>query len=295
MPSIDEGYEHITEQLIRNSRSPRDIAPENVFQPANKANRPLINQILTDLLLDGSRLLGYENLRELHRRSQEGRSCLILMEHYSNFDIPALYYFLEAQGDDGSHIADAIVSMAGMKLNVESDFIRAFTEAYTRIVIYPSRSLTTISDPDKRAAEGRRAKQINNAALHHMVRLKHEGHLILVFPTGTRYRPSNPETGKVLPVVDSYIKSFDNMVMIGIAGNILRVAEEGEMTSDRVARDVMVYNVGDVIDCRSFRDEIRSAERTGAAAKAAVASVVQERLKSLHDDADAIRLKHLHE
>ncbi|MFP4484310.1 MAG: 1-acyl-sn-glycerol-3-phosphate acyltransferase [Spirochaetaceae bacterium] len=293
MSSIDEGYEHITEQLIRNSRSPREISPKNVFQPANKANRPLINQILKDLLLEGSHLRGYEHLQELYRRCRAGDSCLILMEHYSNFDIPGLYYFLEAQGDEGSVVADAIVSMAGMKLNVESDFIRAFTEAYSRIVIYPSRSLESVSDPDHRVTEERRAKQINNAALHHMVRLKHEGHLILVFPTGTRYRPAQPETGRVLPVVDSYIKSFDNMVMIGIAGNILRVAEEGVMTSDRVARDVVVYNVGEVVDCRSFRDEIRSAEKTGAAAKAAVASVVQERLKRLHDDADAIRRQYL--
>ena len=122
-----------------------------------------------------------------------------------------------------------------------------------------------------------------------MVRLKHQGHLILVFPTGTRYRPSNPDTARVLTTVDSYIKSFDYMILIGIAGNVLHVAEGGEMTQDRVVQDVVVYHTGDIIDCRSFRDEIRGHESTGAAAKQAVATEVQERLRRLHRKAEEER------
>lgn len=293
MSSIGEGYRHITEQLIQNSRSPREITPDNVFQPANRTNRPLINQIITDLILDGSRLEGYEHLHRLYEHARAGSSTLILMEHYSNFDIPGLYYFLETHGDEGSRVANAITSMAGMKLNVESDFIRAFTEAYTRLVIYPARGRESIPDPQERAEEQRRAKEINHAALRHMVRLKHEGSMILVFPTGTRYRASNPDTGRVLPSVDSYIKSFDYMVMIGIAGNVLHVAEDGGMTEDRIQRDVVVYSAGEVIECRPWRDAIRSRELTGPEARQAVAEAVQERLRIRHEHADAIRSRNL--
>ncbi|NBC28889.1 MAG: 1-acyl-sn-glycerol-3-phosphate acyltransferase [Spirochaetes bacterium] len=289
MPSISEGFEQITTQLIKNSRSPREITPENVYQPANMTNRPLIDKIIEKLVLDGSGIVGYEKLKELHDRSQRGASCLVLMEHYSNFDIPGLYYFLESHGTEGAAVANSITSMAGMKLNMESDFIRAFTEAYSRLVIYPSRSLESISDPDERARESRRAKEINNAALRQMVRLKHDGHLILVFPTGTRYRPSNPDTARVLTTVDSYIKSFDYMILIGIAGNVLQVAEGGEMTQDRIVQDAVVYHTGDIIDCRSLRDEIRGHESTGAAAKQAVATEVQERLGLLHRKAEEVR------
>jgi glycerol-3-phosphate O-acyltransferase len=293
MTSISEGFEEITNQLIKNSRSPREITPENVYQPANMTNRPLIDKIIEKLLLEGSGIIGYEKLKELHDRSRQGASCLVLMEHYSNFDIPGLYYFLESHGTEGAAVANSIVSMAGMKLNVESDFIRAFTEAYSRLVIYPSRSLEAISDPDQRAQESHRAKEINNAALRQMIRLKHDGHLILVFPTGTRYRPSNPDTARVLTTVDSYIKSFDYMILIGIAGNVLHVAEGGEMTQDKVVQDVVLYHTGDIIECRSFRDQIRGKETTGAAAKQAVASAVQDRLAALHRKAEEEREKRL--
>jgi len=312
MRSIGEDYRDITAQLIKNSRSPREITPENVYQAANTANRPLINRIIDDLLLEGSQLRGYEHLEDLYERSQAGSSCLILMEHYSNFDIPGLYYFLETRGVEesqgkadpqgnaaraeaynGNDVARAIVSMAGMKLNVDSDFIRAFTEAYSRIVIYPSRSLDSIQDPHEQQSEARRAKAINNAGLRHMVRMKHEGHLILVFPTGTRYRPSNPDTGRVLPSVDAYLKSFDYMVFVGIAGNVLHVAEEGGMTEDKVVRDLVVYTVSEVEECRPFRERIRSQELTGAAAKTAVAEHVQQRLKDLHGKAEELRAGYL--
>jgi glycerol-3-phosphate O-acyltransferase len=306
MPSIGEDYRDITTQLIKNSRSPREVTPDNVYQPANTANRPLISRIIEDLLLEGSGMAGYEHLKELYERSQAGSSCLILMEHYSNFDIPGFYYFLEGHGEEaaspekhaeeaseGSRVANAIVSMAGMKLNVESDFIRAFTEAYTRIVIYPARSLEAVSDPETQRVEARRSKAINSAALRHMVRMKHDGHMILVFPTGTRYRPSKPDTARVLPSVDSYLKSFDYMVFVGIAGNVLHVAEEGGMTADRVVRDVVVYTVSPVEACRPFRDRIRSQEQTGAEAKEAVADGVQQRLRELHAQAEELRAARL--
>ena len=38
--------------------------------------------------------------------------------------------------------------MSGMKLNEENPYVSAFAEAYSRIIIYPSRSLAAIKDPE---------------------------------------------------------------------------------------------------------------------------------------------------
>ncbi|MFW5745860.1 MAG: 1-acyl-sn-glycerol-3-phosphate acyltransferase, partial [Spirochaetota bacterium] len=90
--------------MREHSRQPRTITPDNVYQEANEANRKLIHEILDTLVLPGSGILQQEHMIELSERSQNGASCLILMEHYSNFDIPALYYLLERAGL--KHIAD---------------------------------------------------------------------------------------------------------------------------------------------------------------------------------------------
>jgi len=294
MVSIKERYYHIATQMVKNSRHAEKITEESTYQESIPENRVLINQILDDLVLPESSLAHGENLKELYDRAQAGESALILMEHYSNFDIPCLYYFLERQGEPGQAIADSIVSMAGMKLNEESSFVRAFSEGYTRIVIYPSRSLDRITDPDKAAGEQQRARVINLSALREMVRQKHEGRLILVFPSGTRYRPGEPDTKRVLKTVDSYIKSFDNMVLIGITGNVLLVNPSGDMTSDYVQEDVVSYAVSPVFRCDHFRDKVRTSAAPEIEAREAVARAVEAELEKMHNEAERHRQDGLH-
>ena len=61
---------------------------------------------MEDLLLPGSRIIGKENLLALHQLAQRKKHCLILMEHYSNFDIPCFYELLERSGDAYREVAD---------------------------------------------------------------------------------------------------------------------------------------------------------------------------------------------
>ena len=184
--------------------------------------------------------------------------------------------------------------MAGFKLNEESAFARAFTEAFSRIVIYPPRSLNHLRLSTDQAAmdEIKRARAINMAALHHMVRQKHAGHIILVFPSGTRYRPGDEDTRRGLREMDSYIKSFDNLLLVGIAGNTLPINIEGaQMGDDAPIKDLIVFQASPVTNAHEFRSSVKVSP--GEDPKQAVADAVMARLTTLHQAAEAVRAKAL--
>ncbi|HUX52114.1 MAG TPA: 1-acyl-sn-glycerol-3-phosphate acyltransferase [Spirochaetia bacterium] len=290
MVPISQKYHDTAIKMVESSSQLHEISKHNVYQEGNDRNRALVDTIVEELLVPGSHLDGFENLKELHRLAQSGKSCLILMEHYSNFDIPCLYYLLNQQ-EEGHQISSSIVSMAGMKLNTDSKFVLAFTEAYTRIVIYPSRSLASITDPATLAQERKRSSVVNRAAMHEMVRQKHAGKLILMFPSGTRYRPGKEDTKRGVKEVDSYLKSFHYMVLIGIAGNVLRVSPTEDMSEDLVTRDAIVYSVSPVTSCHDYRKHAKTKSGFGAeqSSKQHVADTVMSDLETYHQKAEAAR------
>jgi glycerol-3-phosphate O-acyltransferase len=288
---IREVFAEPARRLMENSDVPHVVTTKTVYQVANRANRAIVDGVLEQLVLPGSRIVGLENLVELHRRSKAGESCLILMEHYSNFDIPCLFYLLHAQGE--GETAESIVAMAGMKLNEDSPFVRAFSEAYTRVVIYPSRSLDQVADEELLEVERKRSVRINMAATRQMIRLKHQGHLILVFPSGTRYRPGNPDTKRGVKEVDSYIKSFDTMVMVAIAGNVLSIHPTGDMSRDYATRDVMILSAGEPLSCADYRERARASCPEDEDPKQYVADCVMNDLEDLHTEAENIRERSL--
>ena len=289
MPTIAEVYRTHLAAMIKNTSQNQEVTEKNVFQPGNPINRKYVDKVIEDHLLPGSRIVNVETLYELYRRSQAGKSCLILMEHYSNFDLPVFIYLLSRSGPEGQATAESIVAMAGMKLNVESKAVLAFSEAYSRIVIYPSRYLEKITDPEELKEARKKSSVINRAALHHMVRCKHSGHIILVFPSGTRYRPGNPDTKRGLKEIDSYLKVFDYMVLVGIAGNILRIHPSGEMEEDQLFKDTVVYKVSPILECEAFRNEARSKAPADADLKQYVADEVMRELEKLHQELEQLR------
>ena len=288
---IREVYGDAAIALRRNSTQPRLITPENVYQEANAVNRQIIHSALDDLLLPGSGVLQHEHLVDLRERSQQGASCLILMEHYSNFDIPCLYYLLEKTGLQ--HIADEIIAIAGMKLNEESEFVNAFAEAYTRLVIYPSRSLLKYEDSEELEQERARSREINRAATRQMIRLKHEGRIVLLFPAGTRYREGVPDTKRGVKEVDSYLKLFDYAVLVGVAGNVLRINPNGDMSEDLATRDLVLINVSQPIACREFRETVRQNTPADIDAKQYAADRVMEELEMVHEETERERVRRL--
>ena len=282
-------YKDIIDEMVRNSQGVPEVTDKNVYQEGNPANKPLMRRIIADLLLPGSHIDEIEHLVELHAFARRKKFCLVLMEHYSNFDLPNFYELLETSGDEGKEIADAIVSVAGVKLNEASRLVLAFTEVFTRVVIFPSRTVHGIKDRRKRReAETRRAR-INIAALKTLMTLRREGRLVLVFPTGTRYRPWDPSTGRGLKEIDTYIKYYSHMVLVAINGNTLLPNPNGNMDEDYPVKDVVRYTVSPVLKCSEFRKEALRARPDEDDTKQVVADRVMAALAALHAGAETGR------
>lgn len=280
MERLSAAYRDRIVQMIGKAKLDMVITDQNVRQEANPAILPFIDEMLDELIQPGSRIEGSEHLGELLDKAKAGASCLLLLEHYSNFDLPAFSYMLRKSAPRGQEIADAIVAIAGMKLNETNSVVAAFTEAYSRIVIYPSRSLVNM-DTQASRDEFVRSNAINRAAMKALNDVKTEGKLVLVFPAGTRYRPWDPETKKGVREIDSYIKSFDFMCLVSINGEVLKI-QKGEMAEDLICKDVLLFEASPVLSCAEFRDTARASAPEEADKKQAVVDAVMARLEEMH-------------
>ncbi|MDR0641046.1 MAG: 1-acyl-sn-glycerol-3-phosphate acyltransferase [Treponema sp.] len=258
------------------------ITEHNVYQEGSERLLPFLDRIVENLVLPGSGVDGMENLEEVLDKAREGKSCLLLVEHYSNLDLSLFSWLVRQAGGRGEEIDKALVSIAGMKLNEESPIVATMASAYTRLVIYPSRSVEGL-DPEKNREEILRSNAINRAAMKVLVRIKTQGKIILVFPSGTRYRPWDPSTKKGVREIDSYIRSFDYMCCVALNGEVLHV-HRGDMLEDSVSRDLVRITAGKVLPCAEFREQARAAaEAAGIEDKkqAAVDAVMAE-LEKMH-------------
>lgn len=216
-------------------------------------------------MLEGSRLEGKENFKAFYDAVKSGKRGLILMEHYSNLDLPEILYMLENEGSDwAKDLSSRIVAIAGMKLNEANPLVRAWTEGFSRVVIYPSRSLNTVEhsgrSEEEIKAEEAKSKKINFAAMRAMDACKKRGEVILVFPAGTRYRPGQPETKRGLREIDSYLRLFDIMILVSNNGNCLRLNpnDKENMLRDYVCKDEIILTASPVIECKPFRNDVLS-------------------------------------
>jgi glycerol-3-phosphate O-acyltransferase len=253
--SLIERYKHLFGQLIQFSHAPARISELNVYQEGNPDTRKLMDTIVEENLLPDSRLEGREHFADFLTQVSAGKRGLLLAEHYSNLDLPILFYLLEHdEGSFGKEIAQRIVAISGLKLNEEDPLVRAYTEAFTRIVIYPSRSLAKVGDPE----EINRGKKINMAAMRAMDTARRNKQIIMVFPSGTRYRPGKPETKRGVREIDSYLRIFDIMILVSINGSCLRLSSDNpeNMLADQVYRDNVIVASSPVIECKPFRDAI---------------------------------------
>jgi glycerol-3-phosphate O-acyltransferase len=275
-------YAGIIDQMIANSTGAPVVTEKNVFQEGRPANKPLLRKIVQDLLLPGSRIIGRENLLELHHLALRKKPCLILMEHYSNFDIPCIYELLEKCGEEYRDVADSIVSVAGVKLNEESKLVLAFTEVFTRVVLYPSRGIEAIANQDERHVADKRRARINIAAMKRLMSLRKDGKMILLFPSGTRYRPWDPSTARGLKEIDTYLKFYSRMVFVAVNGNTLLPNPEGSMDEDFPTQDVMIYTVSTVRKCSEFRRRALKGREHDKDPKQHVADSVMAALAALH-------------
>jgi glycerol-3-phosphate O-acyltransferase len=287
METLSTAFRTQIKEALSRSKVPSIVTEQNVYQEGDRNILPMLDEMVESLILPGSGVDGMENLEELLAKAKSGKACLLCLEHYSNLDLSIFSYFVRKAG--GREIGDALVSIAGMKLNEDNPVVAAFAGAYTRIVIYPSRSLQGL-DAEKDRAEIVRSNGINRAAMKTLADLKVKGKLILVFPSGTRYRPWDPSTKKGVREIDSYIRSFDYMCCVALNGEILHV-RQGDMMDDAVSRDLVRVTAGPVLSCAEFREKARAAaEAAGIEDKkqAAVDALMAE-LEKLHIPAEEKR------
>ena len=290
METLNTAFDDLIKAAVARSRAAAIVTEDNVYQPGNGEIRVLVDKMVETLVLPGSGISGMENIRELYGLLKEGKSCLLLLEHYSNMDLSLFDCFLRKE-EGGTPIADALVAIAGKKLTEDSPVVAAFASAYTRLVIYPSRSLQEL-DPEKDKEELARSVVINRAATRALIRIKEKGGLVLVFPSGTRYRPGDPSTKRGVREIDSYIRIFDFMCPVAINGEVLHV-RQGDMMDDSVSQDLVLLTAGPVINCSAFREEVRArSEENGAEdKKQAVVDAVMNLLEELHAAAEPERQK----
>ncbi len=262
--SLREKYGAYFKEMMSVSQAAAKIDETKVYEEANPKTKAYMDTMLNQIMKPDSGLKGIENFKAFYDSVvNEGKSGLILMEHYANVDLPAIIALLNRQGEDwAKDFANRIVAVAGMKLNEEDPAVRAFAEGFTRVVIYPTRSLDALNakelTEEEKAEEAMRARKINFAAMRAMDGCKKRGQIILVFPSGTRYRPGKPETKKGLREIDSYLRLFDNMLLISINGNCLRIDPEhpNDMLADIVVEDTLTLTASPVYECKKFRQDI---------------------------------------
>ncbi|MDD7416714.1 MAG: 1-acyl-sn-glycerol-3-phosphate acyltransferase [Treponemataceae bacterium] len=285
--TIRDKYGYMFKDLLALGKAADVIDATNVYQESNRETLKFLNKMAEENLLPGAHLEGAEYVKDFFNQIKNGKRGLILCEHYGNMDLPVIYYLLARDGgEEGKILADEMVAIAGMKLNEENPMVRSWAEAFTRIVIYPSRSLAAIQDPEEKAAEEEKSRHINMAAMRAMDNVKKQGRPILVFPAGTRYRPGKPETKMGVREMDSYLRLFDIMLLISENGNVLRINPEtpNDMISDLFCEDTVILGAGPIIECKKFRNDILATlEDYDGDKKMVVVSKVMDELQKLHD------------
>lgn len=296
--SIREAYGEYFKAMLANSVAAAKIDSTNVYQPANLKNKEFIDKLVSDNLDPSSYFKNMDNFVDFFNQVKSGKSGLLLLEHYSNTDLPEFIYMLEHNSDGKlTEFADKIVAVAGMKLNEANPAVRAFAESFSRVVIYPTRSLDKASEKaqseEEKKEEEQKARKINMAAMRAMDDCKKRGQVILVFPSGTRYRPGHPETKRGLKEIDSYLRLFDIALFVSINGSVLQMqpGHEEDMLSDLCVRDKVVFTASKVIECKKYRKEfLDSLPADCEDQKQAMIDHVMEVLEKQHEETEKTRL-----
>ena len=262
--TLKELYGKYLVELAKISRAAEKIDETEIYEEANLETRKYLGLITKENVLPESHIINPQYFKEFYDAVvNQGKTGVLMMDHYSNMDLPCLIYLLENYGEEwAKDFSKRLVAIAGMKLNEADPVVRALTEGFTRVVIYPTRSLAAFEARDipeeEKEAERLRARKINFAAMRAMDGCKKRGQIIMVFPSGTRYRPGKPETKRGLREIDSYLRLFDLLLPVSINGNVLRLNPEDpeNMIMDIVEPDVITLNPGKMIECKPFRNKI---------------------------------------
>jgi glycerol-3-phosphate O-acyltransferase len=280
------------EKLMALYPDTEEVSPDTVYKEGSREARNYCNTALEPMILPGSRILNAENLEKLYNLSQAGHSCLLLVEHYGNSDLPNICYLTDKEKRLGEKFADHLVAIAGAKLSIENAFIAAYSRAYNRIVIYPSRSLgATLSEEERK-----KMMAVNMAAMKELTVRKYHKQMFLAFPSGTRIRPWDDETKKGVKEMASYTRAFEYLCFASINGNNLPIDKnDANMLNDKPQPDIIMLNVSKPVSSKEFLEETHKSYTEGSDNKAHIVGCIMQKLLNLHQEAEPARLKLLAE
>jgi glycerol-3-phosphate O-acyltransferase len=133
------------------------------------------------------------------------------------------------------------------------------------------------------------------AAMRALDTTRKRGRVVLVHPSGTRYRPGKPETRRGVREIDSYLRMFDIMLLVTINGCCLRITSEDpdNMLADRVIPDVVVVTASPVLDCKAYRNKVIAshAGNLDMDLKQATADCIMQDLELQHTAAQSSRVQ----
>ena len=268
----------------------RALTPENVYQEKHIANRDLFFANASHFLKEGSGIDGLENIARLGQLSAEGHSCIIFSEHLSNLDVPTFWMQMKIAGPEFEQLFDRIVFIAGRKLNEESGIVKLFAEMFARIVISPKSFYDGLPDGAEKERLYAEAQAINMAAYREIRRLKTTGRIFLVYPTGTRYRPWDPSSGRGLREAEGYLRSFEYFVLASCDGNLMPLEKGVDMANETPRPGRVRMNFGRVTESAAFRQKAMEEYAAGAPGavgvdeKQYIIDRVMEEIMALHHE-----------
>ena len=139
--TLKELYGKYLAEFAQISHAAAKIDETEIYEEANPETRKYLTLITKDNVLPESHIINIEYFKEFYDAIvKDGKTGVVMMDHYSNMDLPCFLHLLENYGEDwASDFAKRIVAIAGMKLNEANPIVRALTESFTRVVIYPTR------------------------------------------------------------------------------------------------------------------------------------------------------------
>jgi len=251
-----------------------ELTPESVVRWADTGNEPRLAAICRRLLLPGSGISGIENLRQLVELARAGNACLLCLNHRSNLDVPTLYTLLEDHGD--SDLFQRIIWIAGRKLEEDIGLTGILVQCVNRVIVTPPSWFAEQHSED----ELHKARQVNIAAERAVAKLRHQGWVLGLFPTGTRVRPGKDSTKQAIEQTDSYLRMFQHFVLGKLDGCTLPVSKDRDFTHETPKLDRMVYTFGPVrlIEDWRFRAAARFPQLDQ---RAASAQAIREDIEAL--------------
>ncbi len=247
-----EAFSVFAEQIAEICRlaSP-DCSPRfsfaDAFQKGSRVGRIKFAALCRGLLLPGSGVAGLERLSQLVKLAEKRHSCLLCMNHQSNFDVPTLYALLEDHG--AAEIFERILWVSGRKLDEDVGPTRLLANCFPRVVLTPKSWFLSPHDELERSE----ALRMNMRAYRAIHQLRRRGWLLALFPAGTRTRLGQETMPRAIEEIDSYLKYSDFVVMGRIDGCTLPAVRDHDLAREIPRRDRVRYSFGPIMNAAEWR------------------------------------------